>query len=342
MSDLQVEKGLNANLENFELTDVIQLITQQLKSGILSVKGINGGCSWFFLRGSLVNFECHFPGHILELESILQQHGILDDKNLSSLLENDNPSSSHTLEEALIKNNLSNREELENINLHRLIESFIITLQWTKGRYKFIPTDNVKNHPFLAPQDANFIILESLRQIDEIAVIKKRLQPLEQVYETTLASSKYDSSETDDSLFLKGLKDQFDQREFQVYKLLNGERSLREILEISSTGQFHTCRTISDFLDRNIISSETTETEHQFSKSPERRQNRYLAGISLLILSCALIISTFIMARTISSTENGRKPTLFSAIIDNLIDDQWKTQAQVHKLLQVDDTSESD
>ena len=341
MSSFPAEKGLNANLENFELTDVIQLITQQLKSGFLTVKGIDGDCSWLFLKGTLINFECNFPNHTLEIKTILQQNGILNEKNLLSLPKNDNSGSSHEWEEAIFKNNFCNKEELEKINLHRLIESFVITLQWIKGRYKFNPTDKVTSNPFLVPQDANFIILEALRQIDEMAVIKKRLQPLEQIYETTLALSKNESIKNDDSLFLEGLRDQFDPREFQIYKLLNGERSLREIIDLSSTGQLHTCRILSNFIERDIISSVTTETGHQFSRSTERGQNRYLAGISLLILSCALIISTSIMTRTISSTENGRKPTLFSAIIDNLKADQRKTQAQVHKLLQVDDSSES-
>ena len=45
MSRAQTAKGLNADLENFELTDVMQLITQQVKCGILSVEGNDGKCS---------------------------------------------------------------------------------------------------------------------------------------------------------------------------------------------------------------------------------------------------------------------------------------------------------
>ncbi len=336
MSSPRVAKGLNANLENFELTDVMQLITQQVKCGVLNVEGSNGSCSWSFNEGSLVDFDCNFPGHVLDLKNILQQSGIINDKSLILLHETENLSSAHALEKALVKNNFCNREELEKTNLRRLIESFIITLQWTKGRYKFIPTSEVKNHAFLAPQDANFIILEALRQIDEMAVMKKRLQPLERIYESTLALTRDESLGVEDNLFQEGLKDQFDLDEFEVYKLLDGRRSLNEILESSITGQFHTCCTILDFLDRNIIAPISVDSRKPF----ERGRNRNLSGIALLILSCALLISTYLAINPINNSKVTGNPTLFSAIIENLKADQQKLQQQTRKLLQINNTYE--
>ena len=158
MSPSSVSKGLNANLENFELTDVMQLITQQVKCGILSVEGDDGSCSWSFNEGSLVDFNCHFPGHSLDLETILVKGGHLNEQRFLSLLEKHASSPAHGLERALVKNGVINREDLEKLNLRRLIESFIITLQWVKGRYKFIPTSEVKTHAFLPPQDTNIVI----------------------------------------------------------------------------------------------------------------------------------------------------------------------------------------
>ena len=336
MSSARVAKGLNANLENFELTDVMQLITQQVKCGVLSVEGSNGSCSWSFNEGSLVGFDCNFPGHILDLKNILRQSGTLDDKRLVLLHESEDLNSAQALEKALVKNNICHRDELEKMNLRRLIESFIITLQWTKGRYKFIPTSEIKSHSFLAPQDANFIILEALRQIDEMAVMKKRLQPLEQTYESTLALANDETANDDDSLFQEGLRDQFDGDEFEVYKLFDGQRSLQNILENSITGQFHTCRTILNFIERGIIAPLNKEMGFQFVRSQDSSQNRYWSGLALLILSVALLISTGIALQPSGRTGPGGHPTLFSAIINNLKADQNEMQKQAQLLLQTD------
>jgi len=336
MSSARVAKGLNANLENFELTDVMQLITQQVKCGVLSVEGSNGSCSWSFNEGSLVGFDCNFPGHILDLKNILRQSGTLDDKRLVLLHESEDLNSAQALEKALVKNNICHRDELEKMNLRRLIESFIITLQWTKGRYKFIPTSEIKSHSFLAPQDANFIILEALRQIDEMAVMKKRLQPLEQTYESTLALANDETANDDDTLFQEGLRDQFDGDEFEVYKLFDGQRSLQNILENSITGQFHTCRTILNFIERGIIAPLNKEMGFQFVRSQDSSQNRYWSGLALLILSVALLISTGIALQPSGRTGPGGHPTLFSAIINNLKADQNEMQKQAQLLLQTD------
>ena len=342
MSSAQTAKGLNANLENFELTDVMQLITQQVKCGVLNVEGSNGSCSWSFNEGSLVDFDCNFPDHILDLKNILKQNGSLDDKRLVLLHESEDLSSAQTFERALVKHNICSREELEKTNLRRLIESFIITLQWTKGRYKFIPTSEIRSHSFLAPQDANFIILEALRQIDEMAVIQKRLQPLERIYESTLALDNEETAEGDDTLFLEGLRDQFDNDEFGVYKLFDGQRSLLNILEISITGQFHTCRTMLNFIERGIIAPTSEEIGFQFTRSQENSQNRYWSGMALLILCGALLISTCITLKSAIKTGPKTSPTLFSAIIENIKADQSNMQKQAQTLLQANSHPDKD
>ncbi len=342
MSSARVAKGLNANLENFELTDVMQLITQQVKCGILNVEGSNGSCSWSFNDGNLVDFDCNFPGHILDLKNILKQTGTLDDKRLILLHESEDLNSSQALEKALIKNNICKRDELERINLRRLIESFIITLQWTKGRYKFIPTSEINKNRFLAPQDANFIVLEALRQIDEMAVIKKRLQPLDRVYVSNLALDNDETAAEDNSFFLEGLRDQFDNDEFEVYKLFDGKRSIQNILENSITGQFHTCRTMLNFIERGIIAPLSEEIGFQFTRSPESSQNRLCGGMALLILSGALLISTGITAMSINKSGQASHPTLFSAIINNLRADQNATKKKAQELLQTNSQSKRD
>ena len=332
MSNSRSLKGLNADLENFELTDVMQLITQQVKCGILSVEGSDGNCSWSFNEGNLVDFNCHFPGHTLDLKTILIKGGYLDEHRFLSLLEEHASSPAHSLQNALVKDGIISREEFERINLRRVIESFIITLQWTKGKYSFIPTSEIKSLAFFLPQDTNFIILEAMRQIDEMSVMKKRLVPLERIYETTLTLDGYESSKEDVSLFQEGLEKQFDKDEFEVYKLFDGNRSLIEVLNLSIIGQFNTYRIILDFLDQNIITLQTEGPSGKHFSHP-LPSNGWLTGLALLIFSSALIISVFISSWHHERPGEEKNPTFFTAIIDNLRADQQKDREQARELL---------
>ncbi|MBN2705448.1 MAG: DUF4388 domain-containing protein [Deltaproteobacteria bacterium] len=331
MKKHSVGKGLNADLENFEITDIMQLITQQVKCGCLSVEGNDGNCSWSFLEGSLVDFECDFPGHLLDLKNILIKSGYLDESAYDSLT-GIHDLGEKEVAELLVREKFIRPEELENINLRRLIESFIVTMQWTKGRYNFIPTSEVQKHPFLPAQDANFIILEALRQIDEMAVMKKRLQPLDRVFETTLAQANGDGSSHDLNLFKEGLEAQFDRDELETYRLFDGKRPLSEILNYNILGQFHTCRIMLDFLERGIIVPQSpSQITEKRSRPPSI--NRQLNGLPLALLGTALLISAFLSIRNLTSPRKGLKPTFFSAIVDNLQADRKTILAQAADLL---------
>ena len=332
MSPSQVAKGLNANLENFELTDIIQLITQQTKCGILSVESSDGSCSWSFNEGLLVDFNCHFPGHSLDLKTILTKNGHLDAEDFISLQKEHSSGAAHGLEKALVKNDFINLKDLERINLFRLIESFIITIQWTKGSYKFIPTGEVKSHAFFPPQDTNFLIMEAMRQIDEMALMKESLLPLDGIYETTLSLKSDESSAEDISLFQEGLEKQFDKDDYMVYKLFDGKNCLAEVLNHSTLGQFNTCHITLDFIDRGIIIPQTLESDNNLSGEP-LKNNIHLTGIALLLLSLALIISVSTSIRHFKPLEEKKSPTFFTAIIDNLRADQEMVRKQARELL---------
>ncbi|MBN2810162.1 MAG: DUF4388 domain-containing protein [Deltaproteobacteria bacterium] len=332
MNQTQAGKGLNADLENFELTDVMQLITQQVKCGILSVEGNDGSCSWSFNEGYLVDFSCQFTNHALDLKIMLVNSGQLDPQGLPAFSEKNLAERDHELEKALLKSGVLSREELERANLRRLIESFIITLQWTKGKYKFIPTSEITKRAFFPPQDTNFIILEALRQIDEMAVMKKRLLPLERIYESTLALNRDESSARDNVLFEEGLESQFDRDELGVYNLFNGKRSLAEILQISIIGQYHTCRIILDFFDRGIIAPRTAGRD-PLQKEKSDKSFKNLAGPALVLLSAAVISALFITGRLYENPRKTTDLTFFSAIIDNLKAEQKQARQQARDLL---------
>ncbi|NPA25678.1 MAG: DUF4388 domain-containing protein [Deltaproteobacteria bacterium] len=337
MNENILAKGLNADLENFELTDIMQLITQQVKCGILSVEGEDGSSSWSFNDGKLVDFSCNFPRHTMALEEILIKAGHLSREQFDRLCREHDCQSDHDLEKNLLQKKLISRETLEEINLRRLIESFIITLQWTRGHYKFIPTSEICGPTYFPPQDANFIILEALRQTDEMAEMKKRLQPLNRVFETTLtlALGGEELSDHDRSFFREGLEKQFSRDELEIYQLFDGHRSLEEILSHSTLGQFHTCRIILDFLNRGIITSQSEEPEEiqlpgRFSDSGFYQN---CAAFVLLLASCSVALSILLSGIGYSLTGSRRAPSFLVAIIENLKADQENSRIQARNLL---------
>ncbi len=338
MSSSILKKGLNADLENFDLTDIMQLITQQVKCGILSVENGSSRCSWIFNDGKLINFDCHFPDFTLDLESILLKSGQLTRTQLEQLHKKHEISHPRELEQALLRERLLSREKLEAINLRRLLETFIITLQWSRGHYQFIPTGEVGEEGFFPPQDTNFVMLEALRQIDEMAVMKQRLEPLERVFETTLTLA-LDSEDLDSEerrLIAEGLRDQFNRDELEVYQLFDGRRSLEEILNSSSLGQSETCRIILDFLARGIIAPSSTIAD-PLPGAAEQEENigllRHSPALVMLLLTLALGCSILLSVAGCRPGREPGKPAFIRAILENLKAEQEKARCEALKLL---------
>jgi hypothetical protein len=335
MNDTSMNKGLNADLENFELTDIMQLITQQVKCGALTVENGPNRCSWFFDDGKLINFEAHFPDFSVDLESILIKSGHLTRSQCEHLQEKHPTNSSLELEKVLLREKLITREKLENINLHRLIETFIITLQWRRGHYEFIPTGEVGEYGFFPPQDTNFVILEALRQIDEMAVMKKRLGALDRVFETTLTQA-VDSEHLDEKekkLFTEGLQDQFDRDELEVYLLFDGQRSVEDVLNSSSLGQFNTYRIILDFLDREILAPPAGDLQVQESSKKGNGFFRYSPAFVLITLNLSLVCALAFFASGYRFGQKESQPTFIQAIIENIKTDQEKSKIAARRLL---------
>ncbi len=332
MSDNFLQRGFNADLEHFELTDIMQLITQQLKSGILTVKSKEGNCSWSFSDGQLVGFSCHFPNYSIDLESILVNSGLLKRRQFEQLVERHSCRSTLDLEKALIEEELITREKLEEINLRRLIETFIICLQWTKGQYRFIPTTEITSQEFFTPQDANFVTLEALRQIDEMAIMEERLQPLDRRFKTALNLIEEDAA-TDKpgkAAPQPGPSPQFDLDELEVYNLFDGRRSLDEILNISTLGRFHTCRIVINFLDRGIIVPPTGELAGYRDKLSQIKFYQYATAFTLVVFCLCLLVSIFLAGSSL--TTRARK-NFFHTLVGNIRSVQKKQQDMARDLL---------
>ena len=333
MNDNFLQRGFNADLEHFELTDIMQLIAQQVKSGILTVKGPEGNCSWSFNDGQLVGFSCHFPNHSIDLESILVKSGMMKRRQFDQLIERHSCRSTIELERALVEEELVTREKLEEINLRRLIETFIITLQWTKGQYRFIPTSEITEQEFFQPQDANFVMLEALRQIDEMAIMEERLQPLNRRFETalSLAEESHDLEGHQDSTFIKqGLDKQFNLDELEVYNLFNGFRTLEEILNISTLGRFHTCRIILNFLDRGIITPPAGDLVNYRDRLSQSKLYQYTVSATLVIFCFCLLASIFLAGRDLS---NRARKNFFQTLVNNILTVQENQRIEARKLL---------
>ncbi|MBN2332998.1 MAG: DUF4388 domain-containing protein [Deltaproteobacteria bacterium] len=239
---------LKGYLGGFDLTDVLQLISQQQKTGILKVESSEGNCSWFFKEGMIVGMSSSLANHAFDLEEMMKKSGRLSPAQ-SSTMRHEQIRRETSMERVLVDHGILSHQEMAAFNQMRLFEILAAMLGWKKGSYSFEPTRSLYETPYLQPQPSDYILLEILRQTDELSLFEKHVASLEAIYEpcSTFAA------DSDDALFLADFREQLTAEEEQILALVKQHLTVQEIIDRSLHGRYNVYRILAGFLKRGII-----------------------------------------------------------------------------------------
>jgi len=239
--------SLEGKLKDFGIADILQLLAQQQKTGILLVEHRQESAEIYFLNGLVI--ETRSSQHSDRLGAMLIRGGYVTSQQIDSALANQGDTFDY-LGKILVQNGLLQHEVLQQALFTQTIETFFDILQWSDGQYKFI-TDKFKKQGVLENiPGVQSILLDVLRMIDEWPEIKKVIPSLEIIYELHEDHSA-DDIEVD---------------ELPVYQLINGKNSVQDIVDGSLLGRYAACKILVELLQDSIIKSKG----HKKSGDPEQ------------------------------------------------------------------------
>jgi hypothetical protein len=258
--------ALEGTLRDFSVADIFQLIGLQRKSGVLTVKREGEVVTVSFAEGAVVAADTlHRP---LEdrLGTVLVKSGKLTEARLNEALA----VQSKTLQRLGFI--LLQKRFIESDDLARALNSQITHVvyrlfRWRAGDYHFSQETEVEyDREYFVPIPAENILLESARIADEWPTIERRIpsfdlifHPLEEAPETAEAPSVYEQDidfellggESGAAPIAKTVRLAPD--ELEVYRLVDGQRTVQEVIDSTDLGEFDTCRVLCQLLDRHLI-----------------------------------------------------------------------------------------
>ena len=288
---MNANNELKGYLGGFDLTDVLQLISQQQKTGILTVKSTAGQVDLSFKGGQIIGMNPGMPNQEFDLEQMLKKSGRLLASRLSNLRQ-EQIRRNISLEQMLVEHEVMNAEEVGRLNLLRIFEALACILRWKKGSYTFQPTSIVHETPYLPPQPSDFVLFEILRQMDEFSVFEQNISSANAIYESVSTFA----SETDDNLFSEDFKDRLPVEEQTILELVTKNNTVQDIIDKSLLGKYNVYRILNYFLESGII-AQKGEKAATLGRIPGSGQwNRVVTGILYisLISFILLTIATFI------------------------------------------------
>lgn len=170
--------SLEGNLTAFGLSEILQLIAVQQKSGMLSIGTNDRAKVLFFRDGNIVSTRDRRRRTKDPLRDYLTRYGIISREDLIRL-EQVSTASKLDLTEVLVSEGLLTEEEMQNQYRNHIQEEVHEILTWEQCSYKFIPgRDLVDGLKTWGQFSIEGMLMESMRRIDEFPAAEKLLPDL--------------------------------------------------------------------------------------------------------------------------------------------------------------------
>lgn len=226
--------SLEGKLKDFGIADILQLLAQQQKTGILLVERGNDSAEIYFLNGLVI--ETRSSQHTDRLGEMLIRGGYVTRQQVDAALDRQGDTFDY-LGKLLVRDGLIQHEVLQQALQTQMLETFYDILQWRDGQYRFI-TDRFKKEGVLDTiPGIQSILLDVLRMIDEWPGIAKVIPSFQMVF--ALADGH--------------APDDIEIDELPVYQLIDGRRSVQEIVDGSLLGRYAACKILAELLQDGII-----------------------------------------------------------------------------------------
>lgn len=274
--------ALEGNAKDFGLSEILQLIALQKKSGLLSVTG-DQNMAIFFKDGRIISTRdrrsfAHDP-----LKDYMFRYGFISGAEMSNL-QRIQAETKLDLTDILISEKYFTPDELSMIFVEQIQESIQEVLAWPKSYYKFITGNHVlQGVTSFASIKVEGMLMESMRRIDELPELE-RIFPSEQTILRRLDMPRKAPPE-------------LDRHEEMIYHLLERESSLEELIAHARMARFSTYEACKNLLEKGLFEIATVpappeeETQEELAEDRTKRRKRFapaFAAVCLLLVSFAV------------------------------------------------------
>ncbi len=283
--------SLSGNLKTVSFPDILQLLATGKKTGLLELKTATRQKEVAFKGGNIIYASSINSSEDL-LGNMLLKRGKISKVDLERAITM-HKQTGRQLGTTLIDMNLFDKSEIGECLKLQIEETVYNLFSWGDGDFIFHEGTSPKTAPFQVELNTMNVIMEGTRRIDEWLEIQKVLPP-DDVLLAIVKSPKINREEIVLSL-----------DEFKVLALINGERTLPDLINLSPMGEFVTSRAVYRLVINKLI-----EVVGKRSKETEEEDEEEV----VLSLIFHLYNHCFHRIRSLFEAKLGEENTRFSAL----------------------------
>ena len=216
-----MDLDLQGKIERFTLTEIFQLVAASRKSGTLGIQKDDSIVMIYFKNGEII--YAYGPRQTFHLGRLLKERGKITAEQLDEAIATQaKTENSRRLGEILIHKGFIDRADLEAVVTEQIRELLYSLLSWQTGSFKFYENQFPTEEEIVVSLSVEDVILEGLRRLDEINMIRETLPNTEQVY--TISATQGERTR----------KVSLQSAEWNIMALVNGNRTIDEICNLSN------------------------------------------------------------------------------------------------------------
>ena len=241
--------ALQGTLKDFSITEIIQLIGQQLKTGVLTIRRGKKMVEISFVDGMIVHVYSNYRGKKDLIGEILVKAKRITEEQLERVLRIQKGTLKY-LGEILVELQLLSKDDVLKVISTQVYETIYDLFWWEDGIFNFDLklVESYKKIPFALSTEQ--VLLSILRMVDEWSEIEKKIFSPHMLFKK--AATPAGGSE--DALSPQGyFAEKLDSEQQLILNLVDGTRTVEEIIDRSLLGKFNASEILNGLLEMGMI-----------------------------------------------------------------------------------------
>jgi hypothetical protein len=263
--------ALKGTLKDFGIAEILQLIGQQAKSGVLHLESRDEAIHITMADGNVVRAESAGRKAREKLGTLLVRAELITPQELDHALDIQKRTL-RRLGDILVELGYVSVESLREMTALQTTETVYRLFHWKSGTYAFEPGEVEWDPATVTPLRAESVLMEGFRQVDEWPLVRKKIPSMAMTFERVRAleperQQPIREDELDAALGAlegggpaeeEGGGDDGDEpgvgrNERRVYELAIEDRTVAAIVDLSRLGEFETCKALQHLVNLGYL-----------------------------------------------------------------------------------------
>ncbi len=297
--------ALKGTLKDFGIADILQLIGQQQKTGVLSLTNKGESVNVSFRDGNIVRAESTSRNRKDMIGTMLVAANLINESQLEFALDTQKRTLQR-LGDVLVGHGAITLEKFQQMVALQTNETLFQLFGWKSGNYVFEMAE-IDAEVAFTPLRAESVLMEGFRRVDEWPVVKKKIPTYQMTFEKVKdlpapAPAQDDVDSALDDAFAeekktvnKGEFQSVGENERRVYELVKPGVPVTRLIELSMLGEFETAKSLCNLINLDYLKGLAPSGAVEEGKSSRLKSAATVFGrisVSMMVVGVLLLIFT--------------------------------------------------